>query len=483
VFVEKNNVMDQHRMPLWEGLKKHNAEKRVRLHVPGHGGGRFLPPELREPFAATAHFDLTELPGLDDLYRPDGIIGQAQDLAASLWGADKTYFLVNGSSAGVMAMLLAACNPGTTVLVPRNAHGSVYHGLILSGAVPHYLPVADGGDNFPLNVTVEAVRDAFMSCPQAAAVLITSPSYYGVSADVAAIADVAREYDALVLLDEAHGAHFGFHPELPADTGHAVDLRVQSWHKSLGALTPGAVLHRHGTRVDTRRLESALQWLQTSSPPYPLLLSLDAARQQMALWGEQLWSGALQAAAEVRNSLGQRITLLERSCVSESGFDLDITRLTILSGKAGINGLEAAAWLADAGIDVEMAFPDHLLALINPGIKRDDLTRVIKLLPGILSLREEWLPCHLPALPQPQAVITPRQASLCPVRAVMPEDAVGLIAAAAVTAYPPGIPVLAPGERITQEIYIYIQAAARAGVNLRGPDRDGRLFVCREGCE
>ncbi len=479
LFVEKYIVMDQRSLPLWEGLKKHAEQNRVRLHVPGHGGGHGLPSELKGHLAGMATCDLTELAGLDDLFNPTGIINRAQELAASLWGADSTYFLVNGSSAGVMAMLLAVCDAGDSVLVPRNAHASAYHGLIFSGAKPHYLPVARGGDNFLLNVTVESVSEAFRNCPHARAILLTSPGYHGVCADVTAIAHIAAKYGALVLVDEAHGAHFGFHPELPPGCGQAADLRVQSWHKTLGALTPGAVLHRHGARVDALRLQRVLQWVQTSSPSYPLLLSLDAARKQMALVGEQLWSRTLQAVTEVRAALGESIPLLDRNRVREQGFDLDPTRLTLLTGEVGLDGMEAARLLAVSGVDVEMADPDYLLAIFGPGMGRNDTKRVVKAFLELEPSLKKELPCRLPPPADARAVITPRQAALGPSSTVRPEKAVGLIAAALITAYPPGIPLVAPGDLITQEISDYISAAGRAGVNLRGLDRQGCLCVCK----
>ncbi|MBS4023268.1 MAG: aminotransferase class I/II-fold pyridoxal phosphate-dependent enzyme [Dethiobacter sp.] len=471
--------MDQQRLPLWEGLKKHTDRNSIRLHIPGHGGGRFLPPGLKEPYAKLAPYDLTELPGLDDLHNPDGIIATAQELAAEVWGADSTYFLVNGSSAGVVAMLLATCEAGDTVIVPRNAHAAVYHGLILSGAVPHYLPVATAEEGFLLNVTADAVRIAFASCPSARAVVVTSPGYHGVCADIEAIAATARQYGALVLVDEAHGAHLGFHPDLPKASGRAADLSVQSWHKSLGALTPGAVLHQYGSRTDSRRLRAALQWLQTSSPSYPLLLSLDAARRQMALSGSVLWSQALQAAAEVRAILGQMIPVLERAWFREHGFDLDTTRLTLLTGNVGINGLEAASRLASCAIDVEMACPGHLLAIFTPGIDGGDLVRIREALSGLPACLQKAQPALLPPLPKPQAVITPRQAALGPYYTMPLEKAVGQVAAAAVTAYPPGIPVLAPGELVTQEACLFIEAAIKSGISLRGLDRSGCLCVCK----
>lgn len=468
--------MDQSRLPIWEQVNKYQDKDRVRLHFPGHGGGPGLPAGVAgAAFAKVARLDLTELPKLDDLHNPTGAIAEAQALAAALFGADKTYFLVNGSSAGVLAMVLAACNPGDLILAPRNAHGSFYHALIFSGALPHYLPVAEQSGVL-LNVAPEDVAKAFARHPQAKALFLTSPSYNGVCADVAEIAGIARRHGALLLLDEAHGAHLGFSRCLPATFGQLADLRVQSWHKTLAALTPGAVLHQHGLRVDSHRLRSALQWVQTSSPSYPLLLSLDAVRRQMALEGSSVAEEMAANAEELRAAIAGLLPLLTEADLP-AGFRLDITRLTVLTGQAGVCGFTAARQLAKQGIDVELAQARSLLAVVGPGFQTEKIERVALAFKGLVRQEAEKMSA-MPPLPQVEVVLSPREAFYGASGYAAPEDALGKIAAETVAAYPPGLPLLAPGERITEEVIAYLQGAGAAGVCFRGLDREGRIRIC-----
>ncbi len=468
--------MKQRESPLLQRISAQVKAGRARFHVPAHGGGAGLPPELRRALWRYAALDLTELPGLDDLHNPRGAIARAEQLAAELYGADGSFFLTGGASAGVLAMLLAALEPGQQVLVPRNAHGSVYHGLVLSGAAPCYLPVTQYGF-VPLNVTAAQVRKGLDQNPKVRAVLLTSPGYHGVCAPLAEIAAVTRERGVLLLLDEAHGAHLPFHSSLPEHPGELADLRVQSWHKTLGALTPGAVLHRYGTRVCPERLRQALQWVQTSSPPYPLLLSLDAARRQMALNGSRRLGRVLARACRLRRALAGYLPLLERAQVKAQGFDLDITRLTVLTGEAGLSGAAAASALRAAGIDVEMAAPDHVLLVLGLGAGRRETAQVLRALRR-LPLTGQIAAGAIPPPPLPLPVISPREAAFLPARRVTLEQSVGQVAAAPVTAFPPGIPVLAPGELVTEEVCRYLHTASRHGVSWRGFDSRGRLLVC-----
>ncbi|MDW7650847.1 MAG: aminotransferase class I/II-fold pyridoxal phosphate-dependent enzyme [Bacillota bacterium] len=475
-FVWKiNNTMDQTRLPIWEKAKKYNCGTRAWLHVPGHGGGPGLPPETASLLAGSARFDLTELPGLDDLFCPQGAIKDAQALAACVWHSDACYFLVNGSSAGVLAMILSVCSPGDIIVAPRTAHSSFYHALILSGAVPRYLPVPQAA-GIHLNVDDKAVRAALSVNPDAKAVFLTSPSYHGVCANVSAIAGITAEYNIPLLVDEAHGAHLGFFAGLPPAAGALADLRVQSWHKTLGALTPGAVLHKTGPRINTFRLEDTLQWVQTSSPSYPLLLSLDAVRKQMALSGEELARRMFEHALELRSRLKEAVPLLGEEQVNAQGFSLDITKVTVLAAQGGFNGLKACQELNKNGIDVELAQPDHLLALVGPGYQRIHTAKIADVFCSIAADRAES--AKLPLLPQPDVVLPPRDAYYSKSRSVSPGNAVGMVSATMVTSYPPGIPLLVPGERITEEIIDYLTLAHQTGAHFRGLNSDGHIRVC-----
>jgi arginine decarboxylase len=474
--VEMYFVMNQSKLPLLEAINTYRTGERSWLHVPGHGGGPGLPQDIAGFFSGMASLDLTELPGLDDLHHPAGAIAEAQALAAHVWQADETYFLVNGSTSGILSMVLASCQSGDEVLVPRNAHGSFYHALILSGVRPRYLPVMEK-EGVSLNVTVQAVREGFARYPAAKAIYITSPGYHGVCADVKAIADVVRRHGALLLLDEAHGAHLGFSGLFPRSYGHLADLRVQSWHKTLGALTPGAVLHRHGNRIESHRLRSALRWFMSSSPSYPVLLSLDAVRQQMALTGKELMERTAQLAGLFRQAAAENFPLLQPSDVQDSGFLLDPTRVTVLTGKAGYCGYFAGCYLHRCGVDVELALPHCLLALVGPGTGESECGRfqaALNRLAGSLAPARSILP----NMPEPVVRMTPREAYYAPATNRLPAKSVGCIAADMVVSYPPGNPLLVPGEEVTKEIITYLQEASQAGVRFRGLDLQGRMRIC-----
>jgi arginine/lysine/ornithine decarboxylase len=469
--------MEQNKAPIWDKLKKYQKKEHIWLHVPAHCGGAGLPPPLQGEFAAWARYDLTELPGLDDLAEPGGIIARAQMLAARAFGAAETFFLVNGASAGVRAMIRAVCNPGDIILIGRNAHRSHLEALAFTGAEPRYLPVAEAG-GMPLNVTAEAVRDGLRRFPQAKAVFITSPSYYGVAADLAAIAELTREARALLLVDEAHGAHFAFSQDLPEPAGPYCDLRVQSWHKTLGALTPGAVLHCHGERIDRKRLRRAVQEVQTSSPSYPLLATLDAVRREMALRGAKTTAEMLRMAAGLRRVLRDFLPLFERREARQSGFDLDETRITVLAARAGICGLALGRHLSEQGIEVELYNPHHLLAIVSPGYKVEWTGQLAGILAG-MPFSEMAQTFDRPLPPPPPPVCLPREVYFRPAKPVKLEEAVGDVAAEAVVCSPPGIPLLLPGERITAEIAEYLIAARQYGVVFQGIDSLGRINVCQ----
>lgn len=463
--------MSQNNLPLWDAIKKYTAHSRIRLHVPGHGGGPGLPPELS---ADLARFDLTELPGLDDLFQPRGAILEAQDLAAKVWRADRTFFLVNGSSSGVLAMLLAACGPRETVLAPRNCHASFYHALVLTGADPVYIPVAQRG-SISLNVTARDVEIAFAANPRAKALFLTSPTYHGVCADLEKIAQITAKYHAMLLVDEAHGAHLGFCDSLPPGAGPYADLRVQSWHKTLGAYTPGAVLHANGGKVDFDRLQTALSWVQTSSPPYPLLLSLDAVRKQMALRGKEIVTKMRANALDLRRRLQGLLPLLSADSLRDDGLLLDETKITLLLQNTGICGLEAARELRSGGIDVEMAAADHLLALVGPGYREGNTDIITAAVAGLKKAGRQTV-C-IPSPPPVEQILPPRLAAFARSCFLDPGAALNRTAAGMVVAYPPGLPIVSYGEKLTSEVICRIEAARKSGGNLRGLNEKGQIPV------
>ncbi|MGL4501142.1 MAG: aminotransferase class I/II-fold pyridoxal phosphate-dependent enzyme, partial [Planktothrix sp.] len=277
-------MLDQFQTPLLTALKNCVNQPDSPFYAPGHKRGQGISPLLIE-LLGTQLFkaDLPELPELDNLFNPEGVIAEAQDLAAETFGAEKTWFLVNGSTCGIIAAILAICGTGDKILVPRNAHQSVISGLILSGAIaifiqPEYNPIWD----LSYSITPESVNQTLEQHPDAKAVLIVYPTYQGICGNIAEIAKITHQYNIPLIVDEAHGAHFKFHPNLPISALKAgADLTIQSTHKVLGSLSQSSLLHVQGNRIDRDRLSQTLQFVQSTSPNYILLASLDAARQQM----------------------------------------------------------------------------------------------------------------------------------------------------------------------------------------------------------
>ncbi|NEP19122.1 MAG: aminotransferase class I/II-fold pyridoxal phosphate-dependent enzyme, partial [Leptolyngbya sp. SIO4C1] len=305
--------MSQQRAPLVEALQRCAARPNAAFYTPGHKRGQGISALHRAVFGSDIfRADLPELPELDTLFAPEAAIQQAQQLAAEAFGAEHTYFLANGSSCGIEAAILAVCNPGDKLILPRNVHRSAISGLILSGAVPIFV-MPDYSDRWQsLGVSAHAIAAALRQHPDAKAVFVVSPTYQGICSDIGAIAALAHQHRLPLLVDEAHGPHFAFHPELPMPALQAgADLVIQSTHKVLAAFTQAAMLHLQGERIDQVRLCQALQLTQSTSPSYLLLASLDAARHQMATAGRALMTQTLSLANQANQSI-QSLKKLQR---------------------------------------------------------------------------------------------------------------------------------------------------------------------------
>ncbi|NLX90592.1 MAG: aminotransferase class I/II-fold pyridoxal phosphate-dependent enzyme [Firmicutes bacterium] len=486
--------------PLYRAARRFIRKGAQSFHVPLHGRGPGAPWLRRAGFASSMKWDLTELDSLDDLHLPRGAIKKAQELAADLFKAGKTFFLVNGVTGGLLALLMAFAGPGKKVLLTRLSHKAALHGLILSGALPVYLPVErEPSTGFPLNVSPLSVEKGLRENPETVLVLITSPSYWGVAADLPAIRKIADKYGVILAVDEAHGAHFPFYGDkLPHSAAAGADIWLQSAHKSLGSLTPGAFLHL-GKRISSHDLRFWLQALQTSSPPYPVMVSLDLTRRQMALMGNRLFTRLWNWGLHFRRELDREgFLFLRTEKVEKAGFALDPCRITLLFPRG--EGRLFSKLLAEKGYRVELEAGSYLLAIGGPSQLAYRGRSFLKALSEVrfsLCRSRGSTPLQPPSAEFPPAffnysgedegnifpfALTPREA-LGARRAFVPlKEAVGEICAEMVVLSPPGIPAVIPGEILSEETVHFLMQKKAGGLFFQGA-RDpalNRITVVRK---
>lgn len=475
-------------LPLIHTLQVSARRPHAPFYTPGHKRGVGASPALRRLIGEAAlQTDLPELPELDNLFAPTGAIAQSQALAAQTFGADHTYFLVNGSTCGVMAAIAATCGEGDKIILPRNVHQSVISGLILTGAQPIFIqPPYDATTDLTYGLTVEAIATTLAQHPDTKAVFVLSPTYQGICPDLDAIATVVHAQNLPLIVDEAHGAHFAFHPDLPASAlSCEADVVVQSTHKTLGALTQAAMVHLQGDRVDPNRMQRALQLVQSTSPNYLLLASLEAATVQMAEQGEQLMTQTLGLAQRARQALGELpgIAIVQPPPSPQPGFAaLDLTRLTVLVRDLPQDGFALDEQLHESlGVTAELPLAHHLSFIISLGNTPDDIARLVQ---GWTHLTQQaTLTDHRPefaemqTLPLPTTVLSPRQASFAPTELRSLPESVGEICAETICPYPPGIPVLIPGELITPEAIAYLEQVQTLGGEITGLRESDKLQI------
>jgi arginine/lysine/ornithine decarboxylase len=422
--------------------------------------------------------DLPELPELDNLFAPEGVIAEAQELAAEAFGAEKTWFLVNGSTCGIIAAILATCNPGDHIILPRNVHQSAIAGLVLSGAIPIFLtPEYNQGFDLSYSITPETLGRALKEYPETKAVLVVYPTYQGVCGDLAAIAQITHKYNIPLLVDEAHGAHFAFHPRLPPSAlSCGADLTVQSTHKVLGSMTQSSMLHLQGERIDAQRLGKALQLGQSTSPSYLLLASLDAARSQMALEGESLLSQTIRLAEKARAAIRGLDGLAVFQEPPSPGYKrLDITRLTVKISDLGLSGFAADEILhQQLGVTAELPSLHHLTFILSIGNTDRDIDKLINAFQILSSdYKTHSTLISPPSLANPitsisSTALSPRDAFFAPTKTLTLGQSIGYISAETLCPYPPGIPVIMQGEIITQTALEHLQQLGKLGATIVG---------------
>ena len=477
---------EQRRAPLFEALLAYARSRKVSFHTPGHKHGRGMYGPMRR-FLGSKVFaiDLTLLEEVDSLHNPKSVIRDAHRLAARAFGGDESYFLVNGTSVGNQAMFWSTLREGDKVIMPRNAHRSAFAGLILTGAQPVYItpPILEDWGIYG-NVEVNQVMEALKANPGAQSVLVMNPTYYGQASDLSRIVAMAHRAGAVMLVDEAHGPHFAFHEALPSSAmSCGADLAAQSTHKILGAMTQASMLHMKAGRIDKSRLRMALQMLQTTSPSYILMASLDVARLQMAVSGHKLMSRVIEMAREtaaVINKIPGVKCFGPEHCGAPGAYQFDQTRLLVHFDWA-VTGFEVAHRLRlEFKLQAEMADVQNVLFLVGTGNTWGQMKRlstaIRKLEKAYRGLHNNRLALPLPSLQQTKNVLTPREALFGRTRRVPLSEASGEVSAELLCPYPPGIPLLAPGEFITKEVVEYLASLVRSGGRLNGQaDASGRF--------
>ncbi|MGM7724500.1 aminotransferase class I/II-fold pyridoxal phosphate-dependent enzyme [Metabacillus sp. Hm71] len=474
--------------PLFTALMQHSKRNPMSFHVPGHKNGTVFMGKAKQVYKGILPFDVTELTGLDDLHHPKEAIAHAQELTASLYGVENTYFLVNGTTVGNLAMVLACCRENDIVLVQRNSHKSILNGIQLAGANPVFLsPKVDEVYQVPSYIEMETIKEAIACYPTAKALVLTNPNYYGLAIDLTEIIRYAHERSIPVLVDEAHGSHFITGDQFPLSAVHAgADIVVHSAHKTLPAMTMGSYLHFNSKMVDKDKLVYYLSILQSSSPSYPIMASLDLARAYLEMIKkEDRQHDILQVIADFREEINS-INNIKIVTSKDQLVQTDPLKLTIRAAN-GLTGFELQDFLETKQIYTELADPANVLFILP--LAYDKL--IIKELDTIK--RRFPTPSH----PIKQLVhmsnrqskrIQPIEKSYsdlktCKKRVVAFGEAIGHYAAEAIIPYPPGIPFIMIGETITNDLIEQVKELIEIGATIQGDDhiQQGKIAVYMKG--
>ena len=484
--------LDQNRTPYFDVLLDYVDAGVVPFHTPGHQQGHGMDRAFREFVGENVlAIDLTQIRGLDDLLQPEEALVEAQALAAEAYGADHSFFLINGSTSGNQCMMMAALNPGEKIAIPRNSHKSALGGLIMSGAMPVYMhPEVSETLHMDHGVTPQTVEQTLSAHPDIRAVYIVSPTYYGVQSNLTEIARISHAHGVPLIVDEAWGPHFHFHPSLPKDAlASGADMCINSTHKMLGSMSQTAMLHVKGKRIPLDRLKAVYKLFLSTSPNLVLIASLDVARRQMATQGTALLTKTIELANQTRGRLNAvpGIYCFGEELIDGKGvYEIDPTKITVTVKEIGYTGYEAEEILRRRyNVQVELADLFNCVALFTIGttpeaaesfvfavseLAREDRPVDIFSPSGVLDRR---LKTGTYRLPDPPPVrLSPREAFLSPTEFVSFRESAGRICAEVITPYPPGIPVISPGEEITREIIDYLRLEKRAGVRMQGPYDD-----------
>ncbi len=471
-----NYKLNQQKMPILESLERFKRMRVVPFDVPGHKRGRGnkeLTGFLGEKCLTV---DVNSMKPLDNLCHPVSVIKEAEELAADAFGAAHAFFMVGGTTSAVQAMVLSACKRGDEIILPRNVHRSVINALVLVGAVPVYInPQMNHELGIALGMAISDVEEAVKSHPNAKAILVNNPTYYGICSNLAAIVKLAHEHGMLALADEAHGTHFYFGEDMPlAAMAAGADMASVSMHKSGGSLTQSSFL-LCGEGVNPGYVRQIINLTQTTSGSYLLLSSLDISRKNLAVHGKEIFERVKylsQYAREEINEIGDYYAYSKELINGDTIFDFDTTKLSVNTLGIGLAGIEVYDILRD-DYDIQIEFGDigNILAYVSVGDREADIERLVGALGEIRRrykrgkgglMSHEYI--------SPEVACSPQDAFYSEKIQLPVRECGGRICSEFVMCYPPGIPILAPGERITKDIIDYILYAKEKGCFLTGPE-------------
>jgi arginine decarboxylase len=465
----------QNNAPIQEALIKHKLDRVVHFDVPGHKGGRGNPELTKFLGENCLRLDVNSMKSLDNLIHPVSVIKAAEELAAEAFGATSAFFMVNGTTSAVQAMIMAFCKVGDEIIMPRNVHRSSINALVICGAIPVYVnPGVNQRLGIPLGMSIEDIKSAIKEHPKAKAVLVNNPTYYGICSDLKAIVRLAHENGMRVLVDEAHAAHFYFGDNLPISAMKAeADIAAVSMHKTGNSLTQSSFLVCQ-KNVDSGYVRQIINLTQTTSASYLLMSSLDIARKYMYLHGREIVKNALELSEYARSEINKSVGYYAFSTEiinRDNIYDFDRTKLSVNTAEIGLAGIEVYDLLQqEYGIQIEFGDIGNFLAVISAGDRAFEIERLISALSEIKRLYGKDKACMLhQEYISPEVVLSPQKAFYSDKKSLSLDNSISHIAGEFVMCYPPGIPVLAPGERITKDIIEYIMYAKEKGSVLTGP--------------
>lgn len=470
------NIDNQKSAPVYEALESVRRQRIVPFDVPGHKRGRGNPELVKLLGEQCVGIDVNSMKALDNLCHPVSVIYQAEKLAADAFGAAHAFFMVGGTTSSVQSMILTACKTGDKIILPRNVHKSVINALVLCGAEPVYVnPDVDSHIGIALGMKLDQLEKAILENPDAAAVFVNNPTYYGICSDLRSIVRLAHEHNMLVLADEAHGTHLYFHEELPVSAMDAgADMAAVSMHKSGGSLTQSSILLINNS-INPRYCEQIINLTQTTSASYLLLSSLDISRRNLALRGRESFEKVVSMAEYARdeiNSIGGFYAYGKDLVNGSSIYDYDVTKLSVYTRDIGLTGIEVYDLLRDE-YDIQIEFGDigNILAYISIGDRIQHIERLVGALEDIKRLYSRKVShLHNAEYIAPIVAATPQKAFYSEKESLPIRETANRICGEFVMCYPPGIPILAPGEMVTAEIVDYMLYAKEKGCSIQGPE-------------